>query len=219
MHTCLFFSDGDTEAQSEPIVPGLRGPTDPHPTGQWAESQEIAEGEDPEAEAHSKPQEMKHLSRVGGMEKTAQKKSSDTSARKKYEILESAGLQIQSLEEGARDPRVPLSSPELESRELKVICNRVKPRRPQNPNPKGKDNHLLDPSDPSAPLDFTNLQKPNQGLLRNKAKSPGARRSALTNLNVKFQALLRMPLFWEDGEDEQQRVAQKTTSGTLYSPG
>ena len=27
------------------------------PTGQWAESQEIAEGEDPEAEAHSKPQE------------------------------------------------------------------------------------------------------------------------------------------------------------------
>lgn len=27
MHTCLFFSDGDTEAQSEPIVPGL--PEDP----------------------------------------------------------------------------------------------------------------------------------------------------------------------------------------------
>jgi len=63
------------------------------------------------------------------------------------------------------------------------------------------------------------LQKPNQGLLRNKAKSPGARRSALTNLNGKFQALQRMPLFWEDGEDEQQRVAQKITSGTLYSPG
>ena len=47
--------------------------------------------------------------------------------------------------------------------------------------------------------DYTNLQEQNQGLLRNKAKSPGAKRSALTNLNVKFQALQRMELFWEDG--------------------
>jgi hypothetical protein len=33
------------------------------------------------------------------------------------------------LEEGAGDLRVPISSPELESRELKVIYNRVKPGR------------------------------------------------------------------------------------------
>lgn len=47
--------------------------------------------------------------------------------------------------------------------------------------------------------DTTTLQKPNQGLLRNKAKSPGAKRSALTNPNVKFQVLQRIELFWEDG--------------------
>lgn len=67
--------------------------------------------------------------------------------------------------------------------------------------------------------DYTNLQKQNQEQLRNKAKSPGAKRSALTNLNVKFQVLQRMELFWRMGEDEQQRVAQKTTPETLYSPG
>lgn len=45
--------------------------------------------------------------------------------------------------------------------------------------------------------DYTTLQKQNQGLLRNKAKSPGAK-SALTNLSVTFQVLQGMELFWED---------------------
>lgn len=47
--------------------------------------------------------------------------------------------------------------------------------------------------------DYAILQKQKQGLLRNKANSPGAKWSALTNLNVKFQVLQRMELFWEDG--------------------
>lgn len=45
--------------------------------------------------------------------------------------------------------------------------------------------------------DDTTLQKEKQGLLRNKAKSPGAK-SALTNLSVTFQVLQGMELFWED---------------------
>lgn len=67
--------------------------------------------------------------------------------------------------------------------------------------------------------DCTTLQKQKQGLLRNKAKSPGAKRSALTNLNVKFQVLQGWSYSGRMGENEQQRVAQKTTPGTLYSPG
>lgn len=37
--------------------------------------------------------------------------------------------------------------------------------------------------------DYATLQKQNPGLLRNKATRPGAKKSALTNLNVKFQVL------------------------------
>lgn len=66
---------------------------------------------------------------------------------------------------------------------------------------------------------YTNLQKQNRGLLRNKATSPGAKRSALTNVNVKFQVLQGWSYSGRMGEDEQQRVAQKTTPETLYSPG